>query len=119
MTGSVQWPALIRVGALFASGVGLLAVVPHWGAEGAAWVILAISGLMHCAAVIALWAKTGFWGMGGSLVLATAVAMAGLLALAAGLAPAWIAVIALGIASVLVATPVARRFSQKDAADVS
>lgn len=119
MTGTVQWPALIRLGALFVSGVGLVVVVPQWGAVGAAWVILGVSGLMHGAALFALWAKTGFWGLGGLLLLAAAIAVAGILAVAVGFAPAWAAIISLGLASLLVALPVAWRFRRRDAADVS
>ncbi|MEL7461144.1 MAG: lipopolysaccharide biosynthesis protein [Pseudomonadota bacterium] len=119
MTGAVQWPALIRLGALLASALGLVIVVPDNGAIGAAWVVLGVSCLMHGAALLTLRAATGFWGMAAPLAGTVGGAVAGLVALAAGLVPVWVAALGLVAAGVAVGWPAVKRFGHSRAQNVS
>ncbi|MEO1238266.1 MAG: oligosaccharide flippase family protein [Pseudomonadota bacterium] len=119
MTGAVIWPALIRLGALGVSAVGLITLVPDTGAVGAAWVIIVAAALMHGAALCTLFLKTGFWAPSPRLAAAGGVGLLGVLCRAVDLVPTPIAACLLLLAAGLLGLALLRRDHQNVAHDAS
>ena len=63
MTGEVRLPALIRVGGITVSIVGLTILTPAIGAVGAAFAILVSLLFMNAASLVVLWRRTRFVGL--------------------------------------------------------
>ncbi len=99
MTGEVRLPALIRVGGLMLTAVGIVLAVPAMGALGAGFAILFALVAVNCAALAALWGKTGFMGVSGRVHGLTLIAVLALCAVALGwIHPSLGAVVVLGVA---------------------
>ncbi|MEN8742476.1 MAG: oligosaccharide flippase family protein [Phaeobacter gallaeciensis] len=82
MTGEVRLPALIRLGGLIVTAVGIVFTVPIMGALGAGFAILVGLLAVNSAALAALWAKTGFIGVSGPVHGLTLIAVMALCAVA-------------------------------------
>ncbi|MDV4144319.1 lipopolysaccharide biosynthesis protein [Shimia sp. FJ5] len=63
MTGEVRLPALIRVGGVVLTAIGIVIAVPQIGALGAGFAILLALIAVNIAALAALWWMTGFNGV--------------------------------------------------------
>ena len=99
MTGEVRLPALIRVGGLILTGVGVAVAVPVMGALGAGFAILLALVAVNGAALAALWLKTTFPGGSVRVHGLTLIAVLVLCAVAlGGISPLLGAVVVLGVA---------------------